>query len=120
MARKHLLASQLGQPSGVAQLDSNGAITATTGAVFGTGRTATLDGSGADAVCGNATLIAGTKVVLTSAVTANSLIVLTRKTSGGTIGTAITYTINAGVSFTITSDSILDTSTFTWLIVEQG
>ena len=74
--------------------------------------------SGTAAVAGNATLAAGTITVNTTAVTANSVILLTRKTSGGTIGTAITYTINAGTSFTITSDSVLDTSTFSWVIVE--
>jgi hypothetical protein len=79
--------------------------------------TASFPNSGAAAVVGNAALSSGTVTVNTTAVKANSYIVLTRKTSGGTIGTAITYTINAGTSFTITSDNVLDTSTFTWFIV---
>lgn len=74
--------------------------------------------SGAALVTGNAVLVAGTVTVSTTAATTNAKILLTRKTSGGTIGTGITYTINAGVSFTITSDSALDTSTFTYLIIE--
>lgn len=69
-----------------------------------------------NAIVGNATLVTGTVTVTTSAATANSYIILTRKTSGGTIGTAITYTTTAG-SFTITSDSVLDTSTFTWFVL---
>ena len=76
--------------------------------------------SGASPVLGEATLVAGTKAVLSDAVTANSRVFLTRKTSGGTLGTAITYTLqtSAPKGFTITSDSALDTSTFTWGIFE--
>ena len=39
-------------------------------------------------------------------------------TGGGTIGMAVTYTISAGVSFTITSDSALDTSIYSFLLIE--
>lgn len=74
--------------------------------------------TGGAPITGNAVLVGGAVTVSTTAVTANSKILLTRKTSGGTIGTSITYTISAGTSFTITSDNVLDTSTFTWLIVE--
>lgn len=95
-----------------------------------TGTTATFAGAikspsplqqsttGTAAVVGNATLIAGTVTVNTTAVKTASVVLLTRKTSGGTLGTAITYTISNGVSFTINSDSALDTSTFSWLIVD--
>jgi hypothetical protein len=75
-----------------------------------------LGSTGTSAIVGNATLVSGTVTVTTGAATANSYIMLTRKTSGGTIGTAITYTTTGG-SFTITSDNILDTSTFTWLVI---
>jgi len=68
-------------------------------------------------IVGNATLVGGTVTVTTGAATANSYLLTTRKTSGGTIGTAITYTVTNG-SFTITSDSVLDTSTFTWLLIQ--
>lgn len=80
--------------------------------------TITYPNSGGAAVVGNATLVGGTITVNTTRAKSGSYILLTRKTSGGTIGTAITYTISAGTSFTITSDNILDTSTFTWLIVD--
>lgn len=73
--------------------------------------------TGAASVSGNATLVAGTITINTTAVTANSKILLTRKAIGGTVG-ATTYTIIAGVSFTINSDNALDTSTFTWAIFE--
>lgn len=74
--------------------------------------------TGASPTAGNATLAAGTVTVSTTAAKTASVIMLTRKTSGGTIGTAITYTISNGVSFTINSDNVLDTSTFSWLIVD--
>lgn len=74
--------------------------------------------SGANQRAGNLTLIGGTLTVSNTTITANTLIHLTRKTSGGTIGTAITYTLNAGVGFTVNSDNILDTSTFTYLLTE--
>lgn len=74
-----------------------------------------LGSTGTSPAVGNATLVGGTKTVTTGAATTNSFVLLTRKTSGGTIGTAITYTITNG-SFTINSDNPLDTSTFTWVI----
>jgi hypothetical protein len=74
--------------------------------------------SGTNQRAGNATLVAGTVTVNNTTVTANTIVLLTRKTSGGTIGTAITYTVSAGTSFTINSDSIIDTSTFSYLLIE--
>lgn len=74
--------------------------------------------SGSNQRAGNATLVGGSVTVSNTTVTANTLVVLTRKTSGGTIGTAITYTVSAGVSFTITSDNVLDTSTFSYILIE--
>lgn len=75
-----------------------------------------LGSIGTNPIVGNAILVGGTVTVTTGAATTNSYLMVTRKTSGGTIGTAITYTITNG-SFTITSDSVLDTSTFTWLLI---
>lgn len=80
--------------------------------------TTQLISTGGAAVIGTATLVGGTVTVNTTAATATCIILLTRKTSGGTIGTAITYTVNAGTSFTINSDNVLDTSSFVWRIVE--
>lgn len=98
--------------------------TSTKGNLFKVSNTATttffgsisVPSTGNAPIVGNATLVAGTITVNTAAATANSYVLLTRKTSGGTIGTAITYTVTAG-SFTITSDNILDTSTFTWFLI---
>lgn len=67
---------------------------------------------------GNAVLVAGTVTVNDTTVTANTIVMLTRKTSGGTPGTLITYTVSAGTSFTINSDSALDTSTFSYFLIE--
>lgn len=75
--------------------------------------------SGTNQRVGNAVLVGGTVTVANTTVTANTVIMLTRMTSGGTIGTAITYTVSAGVSFTINSDNPLDTSTFTYFLIEN-
>lgn len=75
--------------------------------------------SGTNTRAGNAVLVGGTVTISNTTVTANTIVILTRKTSGGTIGTAITYTLNAGTSFTITSDNILDTSTFSYILIEN-
>ena len=75
--------------------------------------------TGAAQVTGNAVLVGGTVTVATTAALTASKIMLTRKTSGGTPGTSITYTISNAVSFTITSDNVLDTSTFTWFIIDS-
>lgn len=75
--------------------------------------------SGTNTRAGNAVLVGGTVTVSNTTVTANTIVLLTRKTSGGTIGTAITYTLSAGTSFTITSDNILDTSTFSYVLIEN-
>ena len=80
--------------------------------------TISLPSTGAAATAGTATLVAGTVTVNTTAMTSTAILMLTRKTSGGTIGTAITYTQVNGTSFTINSDNILDTSTFVWSIIE--
>lgn len=74
--------------------------------------------SGTNQRAGNATLVAGTVTVSNATVTANTIVMLTRKTTGGTIGTAITYTVSAGASFTINSDNPLDTSSFSYFLVE--
>lgn len=74
--------------------------------------------SGTNQRAGNAVLVGGTVTVSNTTITSNSIVLLTRKTSGGTIGTAVTYTLNAGTSFTINSDNILDTSTFSYMLIE--
>lgn len=74
--------------------------------------------SGTNQRAGDFTLVAGTKTVSNTTVTANTRVYLTRKTSGGTIGMSITYTLSAGTSFTATSDNILDTSVYSYLLIE--
>lgn len=66
---------------------------------------------------GDATLVAGTVTIANTTVTANTRIMLSRKTAGGTLGN-LTYTISAGVSFTINSSSGADTSTVSYMLVE--
>lgn len=63
---------------------------------------------------GNATLVGGAVTVADTSITANSILVATRKTAGGTPGTGFTYTLNAGVGFTITSTSGTDTSVISY------
>lgn len=74
--------------------------------------------SGANQRAGDVVLIAGTRTVANTTVTVNTRIYLTRKVSGGTIGFAVTYTVIAATSFTITSDNALDTSTYSFLLIE--
>lgn len=74
--------------------------------------------SGSGARAGNATLVGGSATVTNTTVTANTLVLLTRKATGGTIGMAVTYSVSAGVSFTISSDNVLDTSTYSYMLVE--
>jgi len=73
--------------------------------------------SGTGQRAGNATLVSGTVTVTNTSITANSVIILSRKTAGGTIGD-LTYTLSAGASFTINSANILDTSVVSYLIQE--
>lgn len=88
------------------------------GASLSISNTVNLITSGGAPTAGTLTLVAGTKTVNTTAATATALLFVQRSVSAGTIGFATTYTINAGVSFTLTSDSALDTSTYQWHLVE--
>ena len=74
---------------------------------------------GANAKQGTAVLVAGTVTVANTSVTVNSKIFLSRSTAGGTLG-HLSYTISAGVSFTINSTSATDTSTINYEIMEPG
>lgn len=73
--------------------------------------------SGTNAKAGNATLVAGTVTVGCTGITASSIIQLTVKTIGGTPGT-LSYTLNAGVGFTINSSNAADTSVVTFTVFE--
>jgi len=77
---------------------------------------------GTNATMGVATLIAGTVIVSTTKVTANSRIFLTRQTLG-TILVPVDVSVTArtaSTSFTITSADVTDTSTVAWVIVEPS
>ncbi len=78
--------------------------------------------TGTDARMGRATLVAGEKVVTTSAVTANSNILVTVQSLGTvTAPEAVAVTARtAGTSFTITSADNTDTSVVAWLIVDPA
>ena len=68
---------------------------------------------------GVATLAAGTVTVANTSVTANTRIILTRQTAGGTLG-HLSCTKTAGTSFTITSSSNTETSTVMWELKEPA
>lgn len=75
---------------------------------------------GTNAAMGVATLAAGTVVVNTTRVTANSRVFLTSQTSGAAPGAVRVSARTAGTSFTITSSSGTDTSQVAWMIVEPA
>lgn len=74
---------------------------------------------------GKAVLVAGTVTVATTAVTANSIIILSRQVGAGTVGLPQVGTITAGTSFRIdsvqpgTASTVqaADTSTIAWRII---
>jgi len=74
-------------------------------------------GTGAAGVVGVATLVAGTVTVATTQVTASSIILVSPKTLGGTVGTLSIGTITANTSFVINSSSGADTSVVSFLII---
>lgn len=75
---------------------------------------------GANAKQGVATLVGGTVTVSNTSVTANSRIMLTPQSPGGTPGWVRVSARSAGVSFTITSSSGTDTSVIAYLILEPA
>lgn len=75
---------------------------------------------GSNAKQGIAVLVAGSKVVSNTSVTANSRILLTSNADGGTPGWLRVSARSPGTSFTITSSSGTDTSTVAYEIFEPG
>lgn len=77
---------------------------------------------GTNATMGVTTLVAGTVVVNTTKVTANSRIYLTCQALGTvTIGQGLAVSARTvGTSFTILSQSAIDTSTVAWVILEPA
>lgn len=75
---------------------------------------------GSNAKMGANTLVAGTVTVSTTAVTANSRILLTGQNSSGTHGELTVSARTAGTSFTITSSNGADTRSVAWMLVEPA
>ncbi len=75
--------------------------------------------TGANSKIGTAVLVGGTVTVSNTSVTANSRILLTSQTDGGTPGFLRVQSKSAGVNFVIRSSSATDTSTVAWYIVES-
>lgn len=75
---------------------------------------------GANAKQGTDTLSGGTKVVSNTSVTANSRIFLTTQSTSGTPGAIYVSARNPGTSFTVTSTSGTDASTFAYQIFEPA
>lgn len=77
---------------------------------------------GTNATMGSGTLAGGTLVVNTTKVTASSRIFLTDSGGGvlANIGSLYISARTAGTSFTVSSSNALDTSTFSWMIVEPA
>jgi hypothetical protein len=65
---------------------------------------------------GSAVLEAGTKQVADPDVSANSNILLTLKTAGGTVAPVSVSAVVAGTGFTILSTSNVNTSTYNYVI----
>ena len=73
---------------------------------------------GSNQRAGNASLVGGTIAVPNTSVTVKTLVILSRKDgAGGTLGN-LTYTISAGVGFTVNSTSALDVSVVTYSLIE--
>ncbi len=97
-------------------------VTVTGNVSLGTAGNKLLVKEGTNASMGVATLVAGTVVVNTTLVTANSRIFLTVQALGTVaVATPVAVTARtAGTSFTITSSAITDTSIIAWMIVEPA
>lgn len=74
---------------------------------------------GTNAKIGQVTLVAGAATVANTSVTANSRILITAQSDGGTVGFHRITAKTVGTSFVITSSNALDTSVIAWMIVES-
>jgi len=83
------------------------------------GTLALVEGTG-EAMQGVVPLVAGSATVANVNIEANSRILLTSQADGGTVGFLRITAINAGVGFTITSSSPLDTSSVFYFIMQVG
>lgn len=65
---------------------------------------------------GELTLIAGSKTVSVPRISADAIVMLSRKSALGTIGD-LGWSINPGVSFTIIGVSVFDVSVVRWAVM---
>jgi hypothetical protein len=89
------------------------------GSLVFAGRTVVPSG-GTAARMGTDVLAAGTVTVTTTAIGANSVVLLTIQTPGGTVGSPYVNARTAGTSFVIKSTSASDTSTVGWRILDPS
>lgn len=77
---------------------------------------------GSNATCGRGTLVGGTLTINTTKATTTAEIFITDRGGGviANIGTLYISAIVNGTSFTISSTNVLDTSIFSWLIIESA
>lgn len=91
------------------------------------GKGLTINGGAATDTIGQATLVAGVATVLNTNIAATDRIFISRRTTGGAGIGNLTYVINAGVSFVVSSfdddgvtATITDVGSFDYLIVRQS
>jgi len=77
----------------------------------------TLGASGSAPICGTVQLSGGSATVNTTAAVTGHLVMLSRQTIMCSNVGHLTYTIDSGVSFTITSTDGSDTGHISWMIV---
>jgi hypothetical protein len=111
------LATTAGQSNGQWQIFGNAANALNLGSAGG----GIAIKEGANARMGVATLNGTTSVVVANtSVTANSRILLTIQTPGGTVGSPYVFARTPGTSFTLRSTAAGDTSTVAWTILEPA
>lgn len=91
------------------------------------GKGLTINGGAATDTIGQATLVAGVATVLNTNIAATDRIFISRRTTGGAAIGNLTYVINAGVSFVVSSfdddgvtATITDVGSFDYLIIRQS
>ena len=78
-----------------------------------------MNGGAVTDFIGQAVLVGGTKTVANTNIAAADRIFLSRSTLGGTAG-HLSFVINPGADFVITSSTALDTSTIDYVIIRQN
>ena len=90
------------------------------------GKGLTINGGAATDTIGQATLVAGVATVLNTNIAATDRIFISRRTTGGAAVGNLTYVINVGVSFVVSSFNdasaavITDVGSFDYLIIRQS